>query len=49
LFCEVNPIPVKAGLSLLGFCSEEVRLPLAAASDGVRERVRREMERWGNE
>jgi 4-hydroxy-tetrahydrodipicolinate synthase len=49
LFCEVNPIPVKAGLSLLGICSEEVRLPLAAASDGVRERVRREMERWGNE
>jgi 4-hydroxy-tetrahydrodipicolinate synthase len=49
LFCEVNPIPVKAGLSLLGICSDEVRLPLAAASDSVRERVRREMERWGNE
>ena len=45
LFCEVNPIPVKAGLSLLGICSEEVRLHLAAASDSVRERVRREMER----
>ena len=28
LFCEVNPIPVKALLSLLGFCEEEYRLPL---------------------
>ena len=40
LFCEVNPIPVKAGLSLLGICSDEVRLPLAAANDSVRGRVR---------
>ena len=40
LFCEVNPIPVKAGLSLMGICSEEVRLPLAAANDSVRGRVR---------
>ena len=40
LFCEVNPSPVKAGLSLMGICSEEVRLPLAAANDSVRGRVR---------
>ncbi len=44
LFCEVNPIPVKAGLSLMGLCSDEVRLPLASADCRVRERVRAAME-----
>ncbi len=28
LFCEVNPIPVKTAMSMMGFCSEEMRLPL---------------------
>lgn len=28
LFCEVNPIPVKAAVSEMGFCSNIVRLPL---------------------
>ncbi len=28
LFVETNPIPVKAAASLLGFCSDEMRLPL---------------------
>ncbi len=28
LFCEVNPIPVKAALSQMGFCDNELRLPL---------------------
>ncbi len=28
LFCEVNPIPVKAAMKIMGFCSEEIRLPL---------------------
>lgn len=28
LFCEVNPIPIKAALSMLGLCSAELRLPL---------------------
>ena len=39
LFCEVNPIPVKAGMSLLGLCTDEVRLPLAKADKGVQARV----------
>ncbi len=39
LFCEVNPIPVKAGMEMMGLCSAEVRLPLARAADGVRARV----------
>ena len=35
LFCEVNPIPVKAAMELLGLCSAEVRLPLARADNTV--------------
>lgn len=30
LFCEVNPIPVKAALQMMGLCSDEMRLPLTA-------------------
>ena len=33
LFCEVNPIPVKAALSLLGICKPYCRLPLITASE----------------
>ena len=33
LFSEVNPIPVKAALSLLGICKPYCRLPLTTASD----------------
>ena len=33
LFCEVNPIPVKAALSLLGICKPYCRLPLTTASE----------------
>ena len=43
LFCEVNPIPVKAAMEMLGLCTAEVRLPLAAADKGVRRRV---VEAW---
>ena len=28
LFCETNPIPAKAAMNELGFCSNEIRLPL---------------------
>ena len=28
LFCQANPIPVKAGMALLGFTDNELRLPL---------------------
>ena len=40
LFSEVNPIPVKAAMAICGLCGEEVRLPLAAASGEVKERLR---------
>lgn len=32
-FVESNPVPVKAGLSLLGLCAPEMRLPLTPATD----------------
>ena len=28
LFCEVNPIPVKAAMAAMGWCENYVRLPL---------------------
>jgi 4-hydroxy-tetrahydrodipicolinate synthase len=36
---EVNPIPVKTALALMGRCSEEFRLPLTCASPATRERL----------
>ena len=35
-FIESNPIPVKAALSLMGLCSDEMRLPLLPATDRTR-------------
>ena len=35
-FVESNPIPVKAALSILGLCTDTVRLPLAPASETTR-------------
>lgn len=32
LFCEVNPIPVKAALHAMGMCENELRLPLTPMS-----------------
>ena len=35
-FVESNPIPVKAALSLMGLCCDEMRLPLLPATGGTR-------------
>lgn len=35
-FVESNPIPVKAALSLMGLCRDEMRLPLLPATEGTR-------------
>ena len=37
LFCETNPIPVKAALVLLGRCGPEIRLPLTPLAQASRE------------
>lgn len=39
LFCEVNPIPVKAAMSALGFCENYFRLPLTEMEDYNYERL----------
>ena len=33
LFCETNPIPLKAAIATLGWCADEIRLPLTRISD----------------
>ncbi|MBM3579184.1 MAG: 4-hydroxy-tetrahydrodipicolinate synthase [Alphaproteobacteria bacterium] len=47
MFCETNPIPVKYAASLLGLCSNEIRLPLTTPSDAARTRIEGEMRRLG--
>jgi 4-hydroxy-tetrahydrodipicolinate synthase len=44
LFVETNPIPVKAAVSLLGLCSDEMRLPLVPMSGQNLDRLREVME-----
>ena len=43
MFCETNPIPVKYALSLMGFCENEIRLPLCAPSLEAQNRIKAEM------
>lgn len=47
LFCEVNPIPVKTAMNLLGFCSEEIRLPLCDMEDSNKSRLIKDMKAAG--
>jgi 4-hydroxy-tetrahydrodipicolinate synthase len=39
LFCETNPIPLKAAMALLGWIGDEIRLPLTQLSEANRERL----------
>ena len=39
LFCEVNPIPVKTAMSLMGYCTEEMRLPLCEMDEANKEKL----------
>lgn len=36
LFCEVNPVPAKTAMAMMGFCTEEFRLPLCEMDDANR-------------
>ncbi len=47
LFIEVNPIPVKEAMNLLGYEVGELRLPLCEMEDKNREKLRYELERVG--
>ena len=41
IFMEINPVPVKAALGMMGKISPEVRLPLSPLSDANREKLRK--------
>lgn len=47
LFCEVNPIPVKEALNLLGYDFGEPRLPLVRLSDDNRIVLKNAMKNYG--
>jgi 4-hydroxy-tetrahydrodipicolinate synthase len=47
MFCETSPGPAKYGVSLLGFCTEELRLPLVSPSDENKAKVKSVMESLG--
>ena len=49
LFCEVNPIPVKAGVNLMGFEVGPLRMPLTEMEDANKENLKAAMKDFGIE
>lgn len=47
LFCEVNPIPVKAAMAKMGFCEDYLRLPLTPMEQDNREKLYNLMKKAG--
>ena len=47
LFCEVNPIPVKEAMNILGFDAGPTRLPLYKMADENVERLKNSMKNYG--
>ena len=47
LFCEVNPIPVKAGMAAMGWCENYLRLPLTPMSAEKWPRLEKAMKEQG--
>ena len=47
MFCESSPAPAKYAASVLGRCSDEVRLPIVSASEAARVRIREAMAHAG--
>ncbi len=47
LFCEVNPIPVKSAMAVMGYCDEYVRSPLTVMEDAHRAMLVDEMKKQG--
>ena len=39
LFCEVNPIPVKAAVAAMGYCENSLRLPLTTMDEKNEEKL----------
>lgn len=47
LFCEVNPVPVKAASALMGLCGPEIRLPLCEMEDANLEKLKGVLRTYG--
>jgi 4-hydroxy-tetrahydrodipicolinate synthase len=47
IFIEPGLVGAKYGLSLLGLCTEEVRLPLVGLTDGTKARIKAAMQHAG--
>lgn len=47
LFCEVNPIPIKAALNMVGYNVGTPRLPLIEMSNKGKERLKKELSTFG--
>lgn len=47
LFCEVNPIPVKAAMNMLGYKAGSLRAPLTEMTDANKEKLRKALEAYG--
>ncbi len=47
LFSEVNPIPVKAALSLMGLCGSTMRLPLSPLSEAKEASLKKTLSEYG--
>jgi len=45
LFCEVNPIPVKATLNAMGYIEDELRLPLTSMEESNKNKLLDEMKK----
>lgn len=43
MYEEANPVGVKALMSILGLCGDQVRLPLLRATDSLKERIKGEL------
>ena len=39
LFCEVNPIPVKAACAAMGWCDDYLRLPLTSMENANKQKL----------
>ena len=47
LFCEVNPIPVKKAVELMGLCGGTMRMPLTEMEPAHVEKIKAAMTAYG--
>ena len=47
LFCEVNPIPVKSALNMIGYNVGIPRLPLIELSESGKNKMENELKKFG--